>query len=56
MDQKSDRILRTKCRDKTGTKVLSLSQGLEWEGSERKMRNLGGWGGYFKMSTTSVCQ
>lgn len=56
MDQKSDRILKTQCCDKTGTKVLSLSQGLGWEGSGRKIGNLGRWEGYLKTSTTSVCQ
>lgn len=36
--------------------MLSLSQGLEWEGSGRKTGDFGGWGGYLKTSTTSVCQ
>lgn len=36
--------------------MLSLSQGLEWEGSGRKTGDFGRWEGYLKRSTTSTCQ
>lgn len=48
-------IFRTQCCARTGSKVSSLSQGLEWEGNGRKVGNLGRWGGYLKTSTTIVC-